>query len=86
MRIRIEYDKNGCIGAAACAAVDPKLWILDESNKADMAGHKKEGELQVLELDVPDDATKERIVDSAKVCPVTVIKVINKDTGEVLAP
>ena len=34
--LRIEYDKTGCIGAAACVAVDPLRYKLDSTGKADL--------------------------------------------------
>ena len=40
VKLRIEYDKAGCIGAAACVAVDPQRWILDKDGKADLVNAK----------------------------------------------
>ncbi len=83
VKLRIEYDKNGCIGAAACVAVDPLRYKLDNSGKADLLGSSQEGNLQILEVETDDPTT---VVEAARACPVLIIKVINKDTGEVLAP
>lgn len=83
VKLRIEYDKAGCIGAAACVAVDPQRWVLDKEGKADLVNAKTVGNLQVLEVDVADPQV---IVDSAKVCPVVVIKVFDAKTNEQLAP
>ncbi len=83
VKLKIEYDKNGCIGAAACVSADPLRWKLDSSGKADLLGSSQQGDLQVLEVETDDP---ELFVNAAKVCPVLIIKVIDKDTGEVLAP
>ncbi len=85
-KFRIEYDKSGCIGAAACVAIDDQLWVLDDEGKADLTGHKIEGKLQTLEVEATDEDKIKKIVESAKVCPVLIIKVTNLDTGEELAP
>ncbi len=83
VKLRIEYDKNGCIGAASCVSADPLRYKLDETGKADLLGSKQEGDLQVLEVDTDQP---DIFINAAKACPVLIIKVINKDTGQVLAP
>ncbi len=66
----IEYDREGCIGAAACAAVS-KNWVMSpEDGKADY----KEVEISEEEL--------EENLEAARSCPVNVIHVKRKDNGE----
>jgi len=74
----IRYDRNGCIGAGACAAANPDLFEMDAENKAVLIGGK-EVEPGIFELEVEGD---HKVVDAAKACPVEVIKVKNLDTGE----
>ncbi|MFH1589538.1 MAG: ferredoxin [archaeon] len=77
-KYQITYDRDGCIGAAACAALDPARWNMNSDGKADMIKAKeiKPG-LWVLEVDDLGDAK-----DAAESCPVSVIKIKNLDTGE----
>lgn len=70
----IEYDREGCIGAAACCAVSPENWVMNQDGKADL-----------LHKDIGDDRLKENI-EAAEVCPVRVIKLKEKKTGKQLAP
>ena len=73
-KYKINYDREGCIGAAACCAVAPENWVMHEDGKAD-----------VLHTEIGDDKLKENI-EAAEVCPVRVIKILEKKTGKQLAP
>ncbi|NQU98956.1 ferredoxin [Candidatus Woesearchaeota archaeon] len=70
-KYRITYDRDACIGAAACAALDPKRFEMNVDGKADLKGGKevKPG-LWVLEVDSLGEAQ-----EAADGCPVDVIKV-----------
>ncbi|MBI4052462.1 MAG: ferredoxin [Candidatus Diapherotrites archaeon] len=82
--MRIEYDRENCIGAFACLAVHPDLWKKNDSdNKADLEGGKESSGKWVREIECSEDE-KEKIVSSAEVCPVRVIKIIDTETGAVL--
>ena len=83
VKLRIEYDKAGCIGAAVCFQFAPQTFPLDKDGKADLAGHTMQGNLQVLELEVADP---EPILNAARGCPVLIIKVFDAATGKQLAP
>lgn len=79
-------DRKGCIGAAACAAVAPKFWKMnDEDGKVDLIGGKasKNNEHQEIEI---DEADLQMNKEAADVCPVKVIVIKNKQTGEKVAP
>ena len=79
-RYRIIYDRDGCIGAAACAALDPERFEMNEDGKADLlkGNEKKDGDW-ILEVDELGDA-----LEAAEACPVNVIKIIDLETGEEL--
>ena len=83
-KYRIEYDKKGCIGAAACVAAAPNFWdILNGDTKAVLKGSRQEGDdIWILEIENPDDF--EANLAAAQVCPVNVIHITNLDTGEKL--
>lgn len=66
----IEYDREGCIGAAACIAVAPDSWEMDDDGKANLL--KKEIDEDELEINK----------QAAEACPVNVIRIKDKDTGE----
>jgi len=69
----IEYDINKCIGAASCAAIAPLTFFMNEENKAELVN---EGEWD------EDDI----ILSAAQSCPVFAIKIIIKETNEVIFP
>ena len=70
-RYEIQYDREGCIGAAACAAVCPENWFMEADNKADF---KKK--------DLAEGEEYEKNLQAAQVCPVNVIHIIDKKTGK----
>jgi len=73
-KYKIEFDREGCIGAAACCAVAPEQWVMQQDGKPNLA-HDEIG----------DDRLKENI-EAAEVCPVRVIIIKEKKTGKQLAP
>jgi ferredoxin len=64
-RIRIEVDRDLCIGSGDCVASEPAVFSLDDEGKA-------------IVLDA-DAAEIEDTVDAARNCPVTAIFVIGED-------
>ena len=74
-KYKIEYDKDGCIGAFACSAVAEKFWIpTKENDKVDLANAKYNEETRKYELiiDGKDFAINK---EAEEVCPVMVIKI-----------
>ena len=76
----LEHDRPNCIGCAACAAVNPKHWEMKDDGKSDIIGGKQREdgwqELEIDEQDFEDDK------QAAECCPVNVIHLKKKDTGE----
>jgi ferredoxin len=77
----IEYERGNCIGVAACVASAPDLWELDKDGKANLLLNKKDGkkEMQTIEVEL-DEKELDKIVRSAEVCPVNVIRIIEKES------
>lgn len=78
-KFKVEYDREGCIGAGVCAAVDEKNWEMNADGKADLKNCSKEGDIFVCEI---DEADLEQMKAAAEGCPVNVIHITNKETGE----
>lgn len=64
-RIRVEVDRELCIGSGDCVASAPNVFELDDEDKA-------------IVLD-PDAAPVEEILEAAGNCPVTAIFIIGAD-------
>ena len=64
-RIRIEVDRDLCIGSGDCVASQPDVFVLDDEGKA-------------VVLD-PDSADTDDIVEAATNCPVTAIFLIGEE-------
>jgi len=78
----VEYDRPNCIGAGACAAVNPKRWIMDydKDGKANLiGGENKDDGTQKIEI---GDEEFEAMKEAAEICPVNVIRIKKKETGE----
>ena len=78
-KVRIIYNREGCIGAAACVAVAPKFWKMAEDGKADLLGSKLNPQTGKFELviEVSEEDLK-ALQDSAISCPVQVIEVLEE--------
>jgi ferredoxin len=78
----IKLDREGCIGGAACEGTIPTLFNV-ANYKCDIIGGKKneDNTEQTIEIDEKD---LKKVLEAAQSCPVTVIHIINKDTGEKL--
>ena len=86
-KLKIVYDRLGCIGAAACASIDPINFVMNTSDgKADLAKASQESGKFVKIMEVADQNELTRIVEGAKVCPVNVIEVFDIETNQKLAP
>lgn len=64
-RIRVEVDRDLCIGSGDCVATEPDVFLLDDEGKA-------------VVLD-PDAVATDDIVEAARNCPVTAIFVTGED-------
>ncbi|MFQ5590182.1 MAG: ferredoxin [Phycisphaerae bacterium] len=71
-RLKITIDCEECIGDGACVEAAPGTFVLNDDDKA-----------VLVESPTDDRAT---ILEAAAVCPVDVITVEDKQTGEKLYP
>lgn len=88
-KYKIIYDREGCIGAAACAAVMPETWEIDADGKANLLGGTKNDETDKWELIFDEEILGDKFEevfekhrDAAESCPVQVIKIIDMETEE----
>lgn len=79
-RYALEHDRPDCIGCAACVAVNPKHWKMNDDGKSDIINgkHRSDG-WQELEIGLEDFQAN---MEAAEACPVNVIHLKNKATGE----
>ncbi len=75
----VEYDREGCIGAAACVAVQPDQWNIVDDGKADLKDSKKDGKNFIKEI---DEAELDKYKEAAESCPVNVIRILDKETKQ----
>ena len=77
----IQYDREGCIGAAACAAASAE-WSIVADGKADLKDMKKD-QTDFFERTIGDGELEQHMA-AAKSCPVNVIHIIDLQTKEKL--
>ena len=92
-KYKILYDREKCIGAGSCVAVADHIWKMDDEDKATLLEEGTE-ELELvtsemkktpeIEEAVIDEKDLDVVIQSAEVCPVQVIKIIDIETGEEL--
>ncbi len=76
----LQHNKPECIGCAACEAVAPDFWEMNEDGKSDIKGGKNvDGGKQELDLEEKDFKVNKEAAES---CPVNVIHIVKKDTKE----
>jgi len=78
---RIVHDVKNCIGCTACTLSAPEDWKMGEDGKSHIIGGRKTGEGEEKEIEEKDLEINKL---AARVCPVNVIHLIRKDTGEKL--
>ena len=72
MALKIEVDRNKCVGARACVEVASEVFEIDDEDKSVVKNK--------------DGADRDTILDAAESCPTMAISVWDEETGEQLAP
>ncbi|MBI4894687.1 MAG: ferredoxin [Candidatus Aenigmarchaeota archaeon] len=68
-RYKVVFDRDLCIGAAACATAHPSGWEIDkEDGKANLVGGIKTG-VEKFEM-VFDESQYRDFLNASEVCPV----------------
>lgn len=81
MGIKIEYNREKCIGAGICSVFSPEHFQMDQDGKANLLESRKEGNLFVKDVSEED---LEKLKQSADGCPAKVITI--KKDREKIAP
>jgi ferredoxin len=78
-KVKIIYNREGCIGAGVCWTVAPKFFITGADNKADLVEGKLNPETGKYERIVEvDEEELKQLKETAEGCPVFVIEVIEE--------
>lgn len=81
-KYKLILDRKACIGAFSCAAVAEEIWEFNnEENKVDLKLNGMTGDQEKQEV-IIDETMLQKALDSAEVCPVQVIKIIDLETGK----
>lgn len=81
VELKIFYDKPGCIGCGACAAVAPEYWEM-EGDKSHVKESKENAD-GTEERDITADQ-KPKNMEAAQSCPVNVIHLKDKDGNQLI--
>ncbi|MFH1978691.1 MAG: hypothetical protein ABIJ92_05180 [Candidatus Aenigmatarchaeota archaeon] len=86
-RLRIIYNKNGCISSGHCALSDPYNFDLDEKFKGILKESKEqEGPVKGIFIKEIETEQPHLVINAAKTCTPRVIGIIDLDTGKRIAP
>ena len=80
-KYRVELDREGCIGAAACVAVDPENWVMANDGKVDMIDCKKDSKSGFF-YKIIEESELAKWKESAESCPVLVIRIFDLTTNK----
>ena len=76
----LEHNRPDCIGCGACAAVAPEFWEMNDDGKSDITeARDRTDSWQEREIEEKDFENNRHAAES---CPVNVIHLKNRDTGE----
>jgi len=76
----LQHNRPDCIGCAACEAVAPDFWEMNDDGKSDIKNGKHlDNGWQELDFEEKDLQINK---DGADSCPVNVIHIVKKETGE----
>jgi ferredoxin len=79
-RYLLQHDRPNCIGCAACEAIAPDFWEMNGDGKSDIK-NSVNSEKGWQERDI-DDSNLNENKDAADSCPVNVIHLTDKKSGE----
>ncbi|MFH0889901.1 MAG: ferredoxin [Candidatus Aenigmatarchaeota archaeon] len=80
---KVEYDRTNCIGAGICAALNPENFKINDDTKADFLEAKLNEKTGMWEREITEKEL-EKVMAAASGCPVLVIHITDKETGEKL--
>ena len=80
-KYRIEFERDSCIGAAACVTENPSFWSLEVDGKATAKGEDTKKKKQIVQIEL-DKKELEKHLLAAKSCPVNVIHIFDEETKE----
>ena len=85
-RYKIVYDLENCIGVFSCVAAHDKRWEIgkdEHEGKAELIGGTEDQKTGYFEAEFDEDELQLNL-EEARVCPVNVIHIIDKETGKQL--
>lgn len=86
-RLRIVYNKKGCLASGHCVLSDPFNFELDGEFKAILKeGREQEGPVKGIFMKEVETDEPHLVINAAKTCTPKVIAVIDMDTGKRIAP
>ncbi len=80
-RYKILYEKEKCIGAGSCTVAYPQRWLMNkEGDRAELIGGILQSDGRWI-AECTEEELK-RFLESAQMCPVNVIHIIEIKTGK----
>ncbi|MBS3128362.1 ferredoxin [Candidatus Woesearchaeota archaeon] len=77
---QIQHDRPNCIACGVCESIAPEFWEMDKNDgKSNLKACKKVGHEEHRDI---DEHTFEENREAADRCPVNIIHIVNKETGE----
>ena len=75
--VKVEYNKNKCIGQGNCVAASPFYFTLDEFNKA-VLNHSVKKDNDIFVAEIKENKLND-VIEAAKSCPVNAIRVFDEN-------
>lgn len=78
-KYKVIHERDKCVGCGACVSICPRLWRMGEDGLAELKNGEREGGKFKLEIETLSCAK-----NSAEVCPVNCIHIIDMESEEEL--
>lgn len=85
-KLRVVYNRKGCIGSSHCILSDPYNFELDEQTRAILKGGEEMPNAPGIFVKVIETDSPHLVINAAKTCTPKVISIIDVETGKRIAP
>ena len=82
-KYQIKFNRDSCQSNFVCTAVDPEHFAQADDGLAELTGGETSDNIQTMDI---EESELQKAKQAANGCPMQAIEVIDKESGNTLAP